>query len=242
MASSSSSTAAGPGDAHEAPPAPVSVQFARGILLRFALWPTLKTAVAEQWGGPDSASKRDFLVGHLVDEYGMPASTPAEASSSSSSTVAAAAAAQAPAELDLDDLADLIQDYVEQEYECLIEDESVLPVARDLVALHRAIFIASHLDAGAEAAKLLDGLEQAASRLRGVQVEVQRQSDYPDDDDDDDKNGPAGSGEDEEDGSEDGEGDVDMQEASASSSRRQQEPQVDEDGFTTVQSGRRRRH
>ncbi|CAD6937911.1 unnamed protein product [Tilletia controversa] len=136
------------------PPAASSVQFARAVLLRFSIWPTLKTAVAEQWGGPDSQDKRDFLVGHLVDEFGMPESpsnTNANANPGSSSSAAAAAASTSssasasaselvPEGIDVDDLHDILQDYVEQEYECRIEDDSgtvALHRARDLVALHR---------------------------------------------------------------------------------------------------------
>ncbi|KAK0547886.1 rRNA accumulation- protein [Tilletia horrida] len=241
MASSSapipSTSASGQAAAQASAPAHSSIQFARGILLRFSIWPTLKTAVAEQWGGPDSQDKRDFLVGHLVDEYGMPAPAPTpSAAAAAAASSSSGATAVVPAPLDMDDLADVIQDYVEQEYECLIEDDSVPRVAQDIVALHRAIFITAAEDGGASAQQLLQQLEQASSQLRGVQVQVERQSDGQDDEDedDDDQDSESGEGED---------GDVEMQEDQASTSRpSRQEPEVDEDGFTTVQSGRRRRH
>jgi len=231
------------------------VQFARGILLRFSIWPTLKAAVAEQWGGPDSAEKRDFLVGHLVDEYGMPAAPPlppvptlpaafsSAAGGGGAASSSTAPSAAPPAEIDVDDLTDIIEDYVQEEFECRIEDDSVYPVARDIVALHRAIFIVAltATDGGAEARAILDELEQAAARLKGMQVQSLRQSDAPEDDDDeDDEEGDSDDGEDD--------GDVDMEDGSAGpsgatpSSSARQEPQADEDGFTMVQSGRRRRH
>ncbi|CAD6884945.1 unnamed protein product [Tilletia laevis] len=231
------------------PPAASSVQFARAVLLRFSIWPTLKTAVAEQWGGPDSQDKRDFLVGHLVDEFGMPESpsnTNANANPGSSSSAAAAAASTSssasasaselvPEGIDVDDLHDILQDYVEQEYECRIEDDSVFPVARDIVALHRAIFITSLTDGGAEERKLMEELEGAASRLRGVKIETQRQSDVADDDDDDDDY-------EDEDDDEDGQaGQREQGQQREAEDVEMQEPEVDEDGFTTVRNNRRRR-
>ncbi|KAE8232036.1 hypothetical protein CF326_g2938 [Tilletia indica] len=218
-----------------APPAASSVQFARAILLRFSIWPTLKTAVAEQWGGPESESKRDFLVGHLVDEYGMPDS-PSNAGPSPSSASGSNTTTNTPQEIDVDDLADVLQDYVEEEYECRIEDDSVFPVARDIVALHQAIFITSLTDGGAEERKIMEELEGAATRLKGVKQQNQRQSDVPEDEDEED-----GSGEEEENDAGANGNEHGAAQDHAMEDVEMQEPEVDEDGFQTVRHGRRRR-
>ena len=61
---SSSSTAES-----SAPPPPTSVLFARGVIACLAIWPALKVAVDQRWGGPDSSQKRTWLAGVIVDAF-----------------------------------------------------------------------------------------------------------------------------------------------------------------------------
>jgi pre-rRNA-processing protein TSR2 len=182
----------------EAPPTPQQLLFARALISTFALWPALRLAVAEEWGGPDSADKADFLLSHLADTH----------------------AGALPAEPDLDDLADVLVGYFGDEFETRLEDESADYVAGRIVTLHRLCFGDDEQAANAAVASL----EQAASKLRGTAMKTQREA-----------NDDGGDSESESD--EDG---MEVDEAPARPQRAPRpEPEVDEDGFTTV-VGRRR--
>ena len=50
-------------------PSPASILFARGVIARLAYWTALKIAVDQSWGGPESASKRTWLAGVIVDAF-----------------------------------------------------------------------------------------------------------------------------------------------------------------------------
>ena len=50
-------------------PEPHPVLFARGVIARLAFWPTLKLAIAESWGGPESAQKRTWMASVIVDAF-----------------------------------------------------------------------------------------------------------------------------------------------------------------------------
>ena len=52
-----------------AAPTPVSVLFARGVIARLAIWPALRVAVDQGWGGPDSASKRTWIASVILDAF-----------------------------------------------------------------------------------------------------------------------------------------------------------------------------
>lgn len=53
----------------EPAPAPASVLFARGVIARLALWPALRIAVDQGWGGPEGAAKRTWMASVLVDAF-----------------------------------------------------------------------------------------------------------------------------------------------------------------------------
>ena len=50
-------------------PSAASILFARGVIARLAYWTALKIAVDQSWGGPESASKRTWLAGVIVDAF-----------------------------------------------------------------------------------------------------------------------------------------------------------------------------
>lgn len=218
-------------------PTATQLLFARAVILTMELWPVMRLAVSEQWGGHESREKRDFLVSYLCDEYSSEPSA-VEPPSSSSSGGTAAAAPRAP---DVDDLADTLQMYFDDEFESRIEDGSAEWIAGRIVHMHRAVYAAfpPTEQSLAAAQAEVDKLAAAAQRLRGTKIEAQ-QSQAPADEghtsasgSDDDGNGDANS--------------IDAMEvdgpAPSASSRNHAanfEPVVDEDGFTTVVKGRRR--
>lgn len=185
----------------------------------------MRLAVSEEWGGPDSADKRDFLLSHLCDSYGNPG----------------------PAfEPDLDDLADILEGYMIDEYEARLEDGSPDWVAGRIVGLHRVIFAPEDDFAKAQAA--VQELEKAYEELKGKKATFEAGQNQDgeveggsEDEDMRDARGMAqqhgGVTEADRAGAR-----VGLEQDQARAERQQrQEPIVDEDGFETVVSRRKRK-
>lgn len=220
QASSSTASAA----AAEEQPTPQQLLFAKSIMLTFELWPAMRLAVSEEWGGPDSADKRDFLLSHLCDEYGNPGSA---------------------FEPDLDDLADVLEHYMIDEYEARLEDGSPDWVAGRIVGLHRVIFAPDDDLARAQAA--VAELEKAYQDLKGKKATFQQGPNqdgevdsHSEDEDMRDARSMAqqhgGVTEADRQGAQAG-----LEQDQARSTREAQQPIIDEDGFETVVSRRRRK-
>ena len=213
-------------------PSATQLLFARAVIYTFDLWPALRLAVSEQWGGVESKAKADFLISYLCDEYSEESSTPAPAPGQATATVTTAVCA--PSTPDPDDLAEILEGYFADEFESRLEDESADWAAARLVQLHKLIYAAfpptqeSLLNAGAE----LDKLEQAVIALRGKKVTAQRTT----------REDEIASGSESESDSQDEQGGhEDAMEVDAPAPRSKPEPVVDEDGFTTVVKGSKRR-
>lgn len=205
-------------------PTPQQLLFAKSIMLTFELWPAMRLAVSEEWGGPDSADKRDFLLSHLCDEYGNPG----------------------PAfEPDLDDLADVLEHYMVDEYEARLEDGSPDWVAGRIVGLHRVIFAPGDDFARAQAA--VAELEKAYEELKGKKATFEQGSNqdgevdsHSEDEDMRDARTMArqhgGITEADRQGAR-----VGLEQDRARVESEPQQPIIDEDGFETVVSRRRRK-
>lgn len=50
-------------------PSSQSILLARGVIARLAIWPALRLAVDNNWGGPDGAEKRTWLASVIVDAF-----------------------------------------------------------------------------------------------------------------------------------------------------------------------------
>lgn len=205
-------------------PTPQQLLFAKSIMLTFELWPAMRLAVSEEWGGPDSADKRDFLLSHLCDEYGNPG----------------------PAfEPDLDDLADVLEHYMVDEYEARLEDGSPDWVAGRIVGLHRVIFAPGDDFARAQAA--VAELEKAYEELKGKKATFEQGANqdgevdsHSEDEDMRDARTMArqhgGITEADRQGAR-----VGLEQDRARVESEPQQPIIDEDGFETVVSRRRRK-
>ena len=99
-----------------APPNPSLILFARGVIARLELWPALRIAVEQNWGGPSSRDKRRWLASSIVDAFdddnNNNASTP-----------------------DAEYVALMLAQVLEDEFDASFEDGSVEGVAADIVAL-----------------------------------------------------------------------------------------------------------
>ncbi|KAJ9151151.1 Pre-rRNA-processing protein TSR2 [Pleurostoma richardsiae] len=183
--------------------------FEQGVALSLNLWPALTLAVQNQWGGPDSADKRDWFAGAVVDLFPSLSSAPAGA-----------------AEQKDDDLPDT--EYVEtfllqvmlDEFEVNVDDESGYDVAGEIVRV-RAECAKGQFDE-------VEGLRRRWQAKKGQKVEAMFKKGQDEDGDTD-----WDTEDDDDDGSDE---DVDMDEAPelVAAKREKTPPEVDEDGFTKV--------
>ncbi|WFD33598.1 rRNA accumulation- protein [Malassezia cuniculi] len=210
--SKTSAPAAGPDAQAPAVPEPTKeqLQFARAVYIIFHLWPAMRHAVAEAWGGPESREKMEYLLSYICDEYGN---------------------GGANTKPDMDDLADLMEDYIAEEYECRLEDDSASWAGAHIVNLHERIFSKGDGDAA------IAELEASFARLGSKKPDIQMQEQNGDDDDDDDDESA------EEQCTHDHSHDHTHAHASTQPARARAprpEPEIDEDGFQTVAPRRRR--
>jgi pre-rRNA-processing protein TSR2 len=207
---------------------PTIALFARGVLAILDLWPALTIAVREEWGGPDSADKKTWIASTIIDEFESRASylsSSSDASSSSAPQVVDPATANDPP-LDYDDLADLINQMMSDEFESNIEDGSIDAVASDLVRLWRDILQPAP---GAQPSTVVEALERKAGEIKGKGVQATKGAGLQTVDGDSDSDWD----------SESDDGGMEVDEAPQlvpATERERQEPVVDDDGFTLVQT------
>ncbi|KAI9659633.1 MAG: hypothetical protein M1831_003714 [Alyxoria varia] len=241
------------------------------ISLLLSLWGPMRLAVSENWGGSDSADKRDWLAGRVsevvtpnanalegiarlvnegdgggltdqtngasqIDQTDQ-ASVPNQASGGSgigqNTTQEAWTTRIKEGESDLqEDLEVLILDVMEEEFGVVLEDESEVDIARDILR-HRRSCLAGDFS---EVRVLQRRWEEKERRRRGGgggigEIGINRAQG--------DEGESSESASDEEDAVRDGDGDVGMTDATPPLVSRKTEPEVDEEGFVKV--GRRKR-
>ncbi|KIH88189.1 pre-rRNA processing protein [Sporothrix brasiliensis 5110] len=201
--------------------------FESAVAMSLHLWQPLSFAVESNLGGGDGADKRDWFAGAIAELF-EDAWTSAPLSSSTTSTVAE--------DLLMDTESRLLQ-IMDDEFDTVVDDGSAYDVASSIVQLwtqcRRGQF------AGSEALRQKFEASQGKS-VRGAfhagkapDADTAWQTDDEDDDDDEDDEGDEDDSRDDDAG-----GDVNMDEAPAlvdgPATRSKPEPEVDEDGFTTV--------
>lgn len=128
------------------PPDLSLVLLARGAIARLEIWPTLRLAVDEAWGGPDSAQKRTWIVSVIVDAF-----DPAES--------------QEPP--DEDYIEDMLLQMMADEFDTVLEDDSAQGVAKDIMKLWNTISTADGL-------QLVQSWETQAQKMKGKKIASQR--------------------------------------------------------------------
>ncbi|KFY46165.1 hypothetical protein V494_00572 [Pseudogymnoascus sp. VKM F-4513 (FW-928)] len=187
-----------------------SAQLDLGISLSLALWPALTLAVQNNWGGPNSSDKRDWFGG-AISEY-----------------------VTSSAEVDEEDVEAMLVQVMLDEFEVAVDDGSAGEVADDIIRIRGECEKGNF--GGVEELKrrwglMAHGVVETTEELkrrwegrRGKQIvgqEVQGEED-----------------ESESDESESEDEDVEMGEPAAP--REKPAPQIDEDGFETVVSRKKR--
>jgi pre-rRNA-processing protein TSR2 len=143
------------------PPASL-VAFARGVIARLAVWPILRVAVQENWGGPKAEDKRIWLASEIVDAFETQDPPP-----------------------DDQYVEEMLLQVMEDEFDCVVEDGSGEDVASDIVKM----WVESQMADGKR--DTIVKFEELAENLKGKKVSAQITSeenevDGEGDDDDDD--------------------------------------------------------
>ncbi|KOS17287.1 Pre-rRNA-processing protein TSR2 [Escovopsis weberi] len=209
-------------------------EFEQAVAYSLHLWPSLTLAVQNNWGGPDSADKRDWFAGAIVDlfpEFPAGASDPSQSKSKSGNSGKSKQDDDAAADddgPDVHDVEEVLLQVMLDEFEVNVDDDSSFEVAENIVRAREQL-----------AAGKFDEVNRLRGRfnaLRGKKVD-QLFKKAEDQDQDTDWESDDGEDEDEDgdDGS-DGAGDVHMDDAPAlvAAPREKPAPEVDEDGFTKV--------
>lgn len=87
-------------------------RFELGVCMAIYGWENLQTAVDSLWGGADSADKRDWLVGSVVEMFDE-------------------------SYLECEDIEDRLVGVMEDEFGTVLEDESGLPIAAQIISIYR---------------------------------------------------------------------------------------------------------
>jgi pre-rRNA-processing protein TSR2 len=206
------------------------------VIARLEVWPALRVAVEQGWGGPSSREKRRWLASEIVDAFDDD-----DPSASTSADTHAHAYTKEEKEKekkegrkkarpDAEYVAMMLAQALEDEFDASFEDGSVEGVAADVVGLWGA------------GEDVVGEWERRAEAVRGMKVDVRVQAAVGDGDENEDE------WEDEESGEENEDADTDadvapqlMQAAGAGEVQRlaKAKPVLDEEGFTLVQKGRR---
>jgi len=185
------------------------------------LWPNLTLAVQSHWGGPDSADKRDWFAGAVVElfpDLSKPAAT------------AAAAAAARTANAEPSDDGEPDSAYVEEfllqvmldEFEVNVDDDSSFEVAEQILRA-RGECLKGKFDE-------VDALRRRWEGKKGGKVVFKKAED---------EDGETDWDTDSEEGEDSEEEDVEMGDAPPPAPKEKVEPEVDEDGFTKVTKKKR---
>ncbi|KAJ6442115.1 Pre-rRNA-processing protein TSR2 [Purpureocillium lavendulum] len=199
------------------PPGTRQSNFEQGVAYALNLWPALTLAVQNNWGGPDSADKRDWFAGAVVELF--PEFT--DAPPSQASKASAAAAAEEP---DTEDVETVLLQVMIDEFEVNVDDDSGAEVAGQIVRARSQCAVGQFDEVNA--------LRERFTNLKGKKVDqLFKKADDADQDTDWESDDSA----------DDDDDDVDMGEAPAlaSAPKEKPEPQVDEDGFTMVTKKKR---
>ena len=139
-----------------ATPNPALILFARGVIARLELWPALRIAVEQGWGGgPSSYEKRRWLASEIVDLF--------DNNNTNANTT----------DNDAEYIASMLAQVLEDEFDASFEDGSVEAVAGDIVALWGA---------GEDVVRMW---ERRAESVRGKKVDVRKEVESDEEGDED---------------------------------------------------------
>jgi len=189
------------------PAAERQTNFEQAVAYALHLWPALTLSVQNQWGGPDSADKRDWFAGAIVELF--PEFTDA------------APARQNAQEPDLEDVETVLLQVMLDEFQVNVDDDSAVEVAQQIIRARAQGALGQTDEFNTLRERFMNRkgtkVEGLFKQVENTNQDTDWESDDSGDDDEDDEEGGA---------------DVAMEDAPAPSKK--PEPEVDEDGFTKV--------
>ncbi|KAF7541058.1 hypothetical protein G7Z17_g12047 [Cylindrodendrum hubeiense] len=182
--------------------------FEQGVAYALHLWPALTLSVQNQWGGPDSADKRDWFAGAIAELFPEFVDTPP---------------AKVPEEPDLEDVETMLLQIMVDEFEVNVDDDSGTDVATNIMKVRAGCAIGQFDDVNALRTRFLNLNGAKVDHIFKKAEDADQDTDWESDGSDDDEDEGAGGA------------DVEMDDApQLVAPKQKQEPQVDEDGFTMV--------
>lgn len=191
-----------PAPTSQATPEQLQTAFDNSVWYLLSLWHPLHVAVTNAWGGPASEDKRDWFAGHVSEHMSTLPSDPALLSST-----------------DAEDLECILLQIMQDEFDCNVEDESEIAVARDIMAVRKRMLEERSLDAawGVEERWRGRGLMKGSVAVREIE---------PEEGDEEDGEDWDGLAEDQEMG--------EAPQLVPAQPKEKVQPEVDDDGFTKV--------
>ncbi|PBK95362.1 hypothetical protein ARMGADRAFT_1045357 [Armillaria gallica] len=136
-------------------PPPTSVLFARRVTARLSIWPILRLAIQENWGGPNGPEKRTWLASAVVDTFEAQSTPP-----------------------DDQYIEEILLQVMADEFETQIEDGSTEPVAVDIAQLWEQC----HVGQDALVRKFEDAAEKSKGKKTDVPQTSGDDEEWEDDD------------------------------------------------------------
>ncbi|KAM7183595.1 Pre-rRNA-processing protein TSR2 [Naviculisporaceae sp. PSN 640] len=205
--------------ASPATPATCQSEFEQAVAYALHLWPALTLAVQNNWGGSDSSDKRDWFAGAIVDLFpDISKLSPAALALLQSQSSQQQQPQNDNNEPDQIDVETVLLQVMLDEFEVAVDDDSGLLVAEQIMRA-RSECLKGKFDGEVAELRRRWSAKNPGEKLPFTLVE-DKDNDSTDWDTDDDGEGDE---------------DEDMEDAPALVERRERrEPEVDEDGFTTV--------
>ncbi|CAI4047176.1 Tsr2p SKDI_12G4610 [Saccharomyces kudriavzevii IFO 1802] len=135
-------------------------RFELGVSMMIYKWDALDVAVENNWGGPDSTEKRDWITGVIVDLF------------------------KSEKVVDVTLIEETLLYAMVDEFETNVEDDSALPIAMEIINIYNDCF---NLNYNKVEKLYLDWEEKQKTRKSKRVVNVEGDDDDDDDDDDEDE-------------------------------------------------------
>lgn len=186
--------------------------FEQSVAFALHLWPALTLSVQNNWGGPDSADKRDWFAGAIVDLFPEFTDAPPDPASKKKTVE----------EPDQEYVETFLLQVMVDEFEVNVDDDSGLEAAEQIMRARTQCAEGQFDEFNTLRERFANRNGKKVDALFKKVEDANQDTDWETDD----------SGDDDEDDDEDGGADVQMKDAPIP--REKPAPEVDEDGFTKV--------
>ncbi|KAH7175589.1 Pre-rRNA-processing protein TSR2-domain-containing protein [Dactylonectria macrodidyma] len=146
--------------------------FEQAVAYSLHLWPALTLSVQNQWGGPDSADKRDWFAGAVADLFPEFVDNPP---------------AKAPEEPDLEDVETMLLQIMVDEFEVNVDDDSATEVANNIMKTRAGCAIGQFDDVDALRTRFLNRTGTKVDQMFKKADDADQDTDWESDDSDDDE-------------------------------------------------------